>query len=140
MNTLRMAMRIAKKAHRGQKRRNGEPYYNHPFRVAMKMKEDDLAAIAFLHDVVEDCPGIKMRHIKRIFPARIWKGVDAMTHRTFESWDEYIDRLWKNKDARIVKQRDIEDNIGDCKPEKINKYRYAIQVLGNPFHKKITHL
>lgn len=52
-------MGFARLAHEGQKRKyTGEPYINHPFAVAAKVKEIggsmEMQAAAYLHDVLED--------------------------------------------------------------------------------------
>lgn len=53
------ALRFAEEAHAGQKRDGGEPYIEHPKRVAEAVKgylPGDMAAlsVAYLHDVIED--------------------------------------------------------------------------------------
>jgi len=53
------AARVAKKAHFGQKRYDGEPYINHPMRVAgtvtlCEQSNANMVAAAWLHDVIED--------------------------------------------------------------------------------------
>jgi len=53
------AARFAQQQHEGQTRKGGEPYINHPMRVAgiVTMCEhttEDMIAAAWLHDVVED--------------------------------------------------------------------------------------
>jgi (p)ppGpp synthase/HD superfamily hydrolase len=66
MNVIINAARLAERAHRDQKRRDGSPYIVHPMRVAgmvtlwvakqplpMPMHENMIAA-AWLHDVLED--------------------------------------------------------------------------------------
>ena len=55
---LRKAADFSEKAHHGQKRASGEPYFTHPLAVAQilaDMKLDALSIIvALLHDTVED--------------------------------------------------------------------------------------
>lgn len=62
MNPILVAADIARSAHHGQFRKfTGEPYLNHPGRVAagvMVMKSivpEEMVCAAFLHDVLEDC-------------------------------------------------------------------------------------
>lgn len=61
MKRIVAAYQLAKEAHKGQKRKSGEPYIIHPIAVARIVAEEfELGAnpimAAFLHDVVEDTP------------------------------------------------------------------------------------
>lgn len=55
---IRKAYEVAKSAHEGQKRKSGEPYFNHPLAAAEYIAEwglDETSIIsALLHDVAED--------------------------------------------------------------------------------------
>ena len=60
-NTM-TALYVARRDHKGQMRKSGEPYITHPLTVAchlltMGIKEDAVIAAALLHDWVEDCNG-----------------------------------------------------------------------------------
>ena len=56
---LRQAYDFGEKAHEGQTRKSGEPYFTHPTAVAFILAEHKLdietVCAGFLHDVVEDC-------------------------------------------------------------------------------------
>ena len=56
---LEKAICFAEQSHLNQERQSGEPFFNHPLRVALTISEMKLginAVIAgILHDVVEDC-------------------------------------------------------------------------------------
>ncbi len=59
-NIIVKAAQFAASAHHGQQRADGEPYINHPMRVAgmitMREKADEeVIAAAWLHDTIEDC-------------------------------------------------------------------------------------
>src|SRR5215467_7541851 len=58
MEAIRRAFYVANQAHRGTKRRSGEPYIQHPLEVALLLAEMRIDAdgiiAALLHDVVED--------------------------------------------------------------------------------------
>ena len=60
LSLIEDAYNFAQKAHEGQKRETGEPYFIHPLTVALILAEmrSDLESIAagILHDVVEDTP------------------------------------------------------------------------------------
>ncbi|QBE47437.1 RelA/SpoT family protein [Leucobacter triazinivorans] len=58
LSIIERAYTVAERAHRGQKRRSGEPYITHPIAVAQILAELGVApvaiAAALLHDTVED--------------------------------------------------------------------------------------
>lgn len=61
MLALQEAFRLAREAHKDQKRKTGEPYILHPIAVATIAAEElqlgaESVIAAFLHDVVEDTP------------------------------------------------------------------------------------
>ena len=74
---------FASKAHAGQTRRGGEPYYNHVHRVAClvgELTEDaDMIAAAYLHDTMEDC-GITADELTLEFGANIAALVQELTN------------------------------------------------------------
>ena len=76
------AYAFAEKAHKGQKRKSGEPYFVHPLATAnilMEWKLDNATiAAGLLHDTVEDT-GITVSDIKREFGDEIAFLVDGMT-------------------------------------------------------------
>jgi guanosine-3',5'-bis(diphosphate) 3'-pyrophosphohydrolase len=73
---------VTKEWHGSQKRASGEPYYNHPFEVAIIMAEMrmDMASIitALLHDTVEDTEAT-LDDIEKIFGKEIALLVDGVT-------------------------------------------------------------
>lgn len=107
---------IATLAHAGQVRRGtGEPYINHPFRVAGRVKIKARISAA-LHDVIEDTK-VTAEDLRR------W-GVseedliilDLLTRRDGETYNEFIERIAcapgeTGKLAREIKLADIEDNL-----------------------------
>ncbi|MFI3285682.1 MAG: RelA/SpoT family protein [Rikenellaceae bacterium] len=80
---IRRAMFLAKEAHKGVRRRSGEPYLLHPIAVA-KIAVDEIglgvkAVVAsLLHDVVEDTD-YTVEDMERIFGAKIATMVDGLT-------------------------------------------------------------
>lgn len=79
---VKEAYEFAAKAHRGQVRKTGEPYLEHPLNAAMILGELHLdaetLAAALLHDVPEDC-GISLEEIGAKFGAPVVKLVDGVT-------------------------------------------------------------
>ncbi len=79
---LRQVCCFAEKAHRGQIRASGEPYFQHVIAVAnilagLNMDHETLAA-AVLHDVVEDTP-VTLDQIRDRFGETVAKLVDGVT-------------------------------------------------------------
>ncbi len=76
------AYRFALKAHKGQMRKSGEPYLEHPLQVALTLAELQLdagsLAAALLHDVTEDC-SIPISQIEDKFGPEVAKLVDGTT-------------------------------------------------------------
>ena len=79
---LRRAFDFSQKAHANQKRKSGEPYFNHAYETALKLAEWrlDTATIAagLLHDVLEDA-GINLDELKKEFGEEIAFLVDGVT-------------------------------------------------------------
>jgi RelA/SpoT family (p)ppGpp synthetase len=82
IDRVREAYESAEEAHKGQKRRSGEPYITHPVAVAdiladLRMDGATIAA-AILHDVVEDT-GLTTEFIAERFGREIADIVDGVT-------------------------------------------------------------
>jgi len=80
---------FASKAHQGQVRKSGEPYLEHPLKVALTLAELQLDATslasALLHDVPENC-GIPVSEIKAKFGSEVAKLVDGVSKLGRLSW------------------------------------------------------
>lgn len=116
-NKYNQALILALKAHKGQKRRGGDPYVVHPIRVSNYFETDIYRTIAVLHDVVEDSD-ISTLEIFAEFGVEVATAVDALTKRGDESYEHYIERLSDNEYAVAVKIADIVDNLLDNPTEK----------------------
>lgn len=82
---IHQAYLLALDAHRGQKRRTGEPYISHPVSVAciladMKMDYQTIMA-ALLHDVIEDTP-VEKKAIEEKFGEQVANLVDGVSKLT----------------------------------------------------------
>ena len=68
------AYHFAEKAHAGQMRKSGEPYFIHPLTVASilarLMLDAPTIAAGLLHDTVEDCKDVTLEIIEREFAKR----------------------------------------------------------------------
>ncbi len=82
VENINKAYDFGKKAHGGQTRASGDPFFSHPFEVAnilaqMKLDENSIIT-ALLHDVIEDTLATK-EEIKKIFGIEIANLVDGVT-------------------------------------------------------------
>ncbi len=77
------AWHFAQKAHEGQIRKSGEPYFIHPCFVASilthLMIDPPTIAAGLLHDTVEDCEGITLDTIRHEFGEEVAELVDGVT-------------------------------------------------------------
>lgn len=80
---VKKAYEFAENAHRGQVRKSGEPYFMHPVSVASiltdLMIDAPTIAAGFLHDTVEDCPGITLDTLRDEFGGEVAQLVDGVT-------------------------------------------------------------
>ena len=76
------AYAFAEKAHRGQTRKSGEPYFVHPVATAETLAlwhmDDATIAAGLLHDTVEDT-GVPLETIKKEFGDEVALLVDGVT-------------------------------------------------------------
>ena len=138
MNKLNKAIILSAKIHSGKKGRNNEPAVLHPIRVMNQMKSNKGKIVGVLQDVVET-EKISIDDLAaQGFGKSVCKTVDALSRRKWEKYDDYINRLKKNKLAIKVKLEDLIDNYSrrlsyqkkskiDLK--KIKKYEKAYKSL-----------
>jgi len=114
LSRIRAAFELAKKAHEGQKRRDGTPYVTHVIAAAeitAEMGLDEVSIVsALLHDCIEDT-GISYEDIKKQFGqtvADIVEGVTKLTRVQYTSKeDEQMENMRKMlmamaKDIRVI--------------------------------------
>lgn len=109
---LDKALQLAVQVHSGHVDRGGSPYLLHVLQVVAKCRDDlDAATLAALHDVVEDS-SLSLKNLREQgFPPRIVDGVDALTRRDGEAYEDAIERAAANSLARKVKIADLESNL-----------------------------
>ena len=112
MNILAVAIKFAAEKHVEQTDKGGRAYILHPIRMMMRLRtnDDELMAIAVLHDVVEDCKVAFDDLVQIGMTDRVIDGVRALTKQSGETYEQFIDRLSGNRDAMIVKREDLRDN------------------------------
>ena len=109
---LSTAIRIATNAHDGQYDRGGNPYILHPLKVMYltKSADEEIQAIAVLHDTVEDSDVTWLDLREAGMTDRVISGVRALTKIPGQSYDEYREAVFANRDAMIVKLADLRHN------------------------------
>lgn len=133
------AVRIAAQAHDGQTDKVGEAYILHPLRMMSRCRTDAQRIVALLHDVVEDSPVTLEDLTGEGFPPEITAGVDGMTRRQDESYEEFIGRAAQNPLSASIKRLDLEDNLNtlrlteltDQDLARLQKYHAAYRRLSN---------
>ena len=109
---LKLAIEIAISAHNGQlDTHNGRPYIEHPFRVMNAGHTLQEKIVGVLHDVVEDTDWTLNKLKAEGFTDEIVDGIDAVTRRDNESYDDYIIRVQSNPLGIRVKLNDLTDNM-----------------------------
>jgi (p)ppGpp synthase/HD superfamily hydrolase len=135
--TLEDAIVAAAKLHRGQKDKAGAVYILHPLRVMLAVEAEQARILAVLHDTVEDAGWEPLRQHLGTLPPWLEEGLDALSRRDGERYEEFITRVARHPLARIVKLADLADNMdlsrlnaptaGDR--ERVDKYRQARSFL-----------
>jgi len=107
------AKEFAHKAHEGQKRKNGEPYFNHLVATAESLKELGMSATTiaagYLHDTIEDV-GVSPEKIEEEFGKDvrfIVEGVTKLGHIKYHGTDRHNESLRKlfvamSQDIRVL--------------------------------------
>ena len=137
-NIVTKAYNIAQKAHEGQYRDEGTPYFEHPFRVALILTkeldiiEPELICTALLHDVIEDTD-ITFEFLKAEFGEKVAGNVLNLTKIKDKNVpkeviiENYFDNLSKSEiGAQTIKLADRLDNLRHIhlSPSKDKQQRY----------------
>jgi (p)ppGpp synthase/HD superfamily hydrolase len=137
MSTLERAISLAALAHEGQADKAGAPYILHVLRVMLRLQTPEERMAAALHDTVEDCGWTLQRLRAEGFSESVVMGVDAVTRRETETYEEFVLRAKAHPIGRRVKIADLEDNSDRSRlPEiterdlvRLDKYRRAMETL-----------
>ena len=113
MSNLERAIELATLAHRGQVDKAGRPYILHPLELMSRFADADADAkiVAVLHDTIEDSDLDAAALRAKGFSEPVVDAVLALTRRSHESYDEFIERVRTNPLARRVKIADLEHNM-----------------------------
>lgn len=142
-----VARNVAMLAHIDQVDKAGNPYFEHPERVATFVATyivgyecDEAIQVAYLHDVVEDTP-VTLDMLRELgFSEEVVAAVDALTKRKGESTEDYFGRVNRLQLSRIVKSADLRDNSDPARlsllDEKtrdrlVKKYQKSYELLND---------
>ena len=113
MITVEEALRIALKAHEGQKDLDGNPVILHPMAVAVAGRNREEQVAGLLHDVVEDT-GMTFDDLLRLgVDETIVDALRLLTHTDDMTYEEYVNRIATsgNDIALHVKYNDLQHNL-----------------------------
>ncbi|OGI61487.1 hypothetical protein A2645_01055 [Candidatus Nomurabacteria bacterium RIFCSPHIGHO2_01_FULL_39_9] len=112
-NLIEKAFHFALRAHDGQMRKSGEPYFNHVFETAktlseLKMDTETIAA-GLLHDVLEDTQ-VKEEELKKEFGediVQLVEGASKLSKLKYRGRERYVESLRKfflaiSRDIRVL--------------------------------------
>lgn len=132
-NYVNLAKHLAVVAHDGQYRKgSGEPYMNHIQSVADGVFGWKRKCVAYLHDVLEDCPGYT-EVLFQLFPAGIFNSVLILTRNPDDplqsTYMDYIDYICASgdMDAIYVKWADLDHNMKDTEKLSPEHREFAIR-------------
>lgn len=137
MSTLERAIALAATAHEGQVDKAGAPYILHVLRVMLRVDTPEERMAAVLHDIVEDCGWTLDRLRTEGFPESVVSGIDAVTRRDPETYEEFVLRAKADPVGRRVKLADLQDNSDlsrianptERDYARLEKYRVAMAAL-----------
>ena len=113
---------LAYRAHAGQVDKAGRPYIEHVARVAAAVSDDPIAeAVAWLHDVLEDCPDPDVFNEVSEFPEDIFWAVWTLTRPKDDGSDRYYVYVQLDPLALRVKLADIADNADEARLALLDK-------------------
>jgi (p)ppGpp synthase/HD superfamily hydrolase len=133
------AIALAARLHKGARYPSpeAEPYVLHALRVMLRVTDpvDQMAAV--LHDVVEDSE-ITLDNLRDAgYRPGVVDAIDALTHHSHDSYEQYIENVAGNPVARRVKIIDLEENLANNRrtpvaqgnDDRIRRYEAALDRL-----------
>lgn len=123
------AYAFSQKAHAGQIRKSGEPYFNHPLATAEILcswhLDDATIAAGILHDTVEDT-GVPLETIKKEFGAEVAFLVDGVTKLGHIKYREAITGQGAGKRRTETKPGSVHQTAEENKAENLRKMVLAL--------------
>lgn len=130
---VKTAIKLATRAHRGQKDKCGRDYIRHPLDVMLAVPKH-LQAAAVLHDVLEDTTLLIGEMLEAGIAHETVNLVLVLTRGKDEKYFDYIRRVNRNPQAVVIKLADIHDNT---RPDRVtaetegmsSRYEKALNIL-----------
>ena len=111
---IEIVKEYVKNKHAGQKRKQGTPYYLHPYEVANMLKEKgydvNYQVAGLLHDTLEDTDATK-EEILKISNLDVLETVILLTKEKGYKMEDYYNRIMNNDMAKMVKLADRLHNL-----------------------------
>jgi (p)ppGpp synthase/HD superfamily hydrolase len=109
---LDRAIAFAARMHEGQFDKGGKPYILHPLAVMHMLQTEDveLQCIAVLHDVIEDTSADEWDLLDINMSDRVVSAVVALTKVYDQTYEDYKEVVFANRDAMRVKLCDLRHN------------------------------
>ena len=132
-----IALKIARKAHKGQVDKAGVDYIQHPIAVAHMLLTDEEKAVAYLHDTLEDTEYTAQDLLDAGINDDVVTAVVIITKKQGQEYFEYLSAVKSNVLARAVKIADLTHNMDLSRLQivteedilRIEKYRKALSFL-----------
>lgn len=130
---LSQVKEYVKEKHAGQTRKQGTPYYLHPFAVqellAQKGYSEDCQAAGLCHDLLEDTDATE-KEILALTNPQVLEAVKLVTKEKGYRMEEYIARIAKNPMAKAVKLADRLHNLQEATlASKLFQIKYEKETL-----------
>lgn len=153
MERLWDALILCRLAHEGQTDKCGQPYWIHPFTVAMRSFTGydfhiPYCIVGFLHDILEDTE-LTIEDIRRqvdLTETEV-EALRLLTHQKGVPYDQYIDSIIEsgNEVAMVVKLEDLMHNMNldrmiDAGIEITDKDEKRVEKYDKASHKLFTKL
>lgn len=135
MITIEDALRIALKAHEGQKDLDGNPVILHPMAVAVAGRNREEQIAGLLHDVVEDTDFTFDDLLQLGVDETIVNALRLLTHTKDMTYEEYLHRIATsgNDIALHVKYNDLCHNLKRGRAgghlKQVAKHEKALEVI-----------
>ena len=130
---------IATNAHAGQFDRGGKPYILHPLKVMhyLKTDDEDLMCIALGHDVIEDTD-VTYKDLRDAgMSERVIEGIRGMTKLPGQTYEEYKQQVFSNRDSMLVKTSDLRHNTDIRRLKGVTEKDFARMAKYHQFYLEI---
>jgi len=119
----------------GYSRHDGSHYYHHLVDVAQVLlnfgiRDEDTIVAAILHDYIEDVPGVTKKFVETMFNKNIAEMVQLLSKKKGinykkddKAMNEYLDGIFKNEGACLVKTADRIHNFSSMREDTSIKHK-----------------